>query len=59
MKVDDDIFVRFDIIFFEFEKNFLRIKLYWGFFRGDVYVKFYGLWVENDWYLCDRYLLYV
>ncbi|XP_068732021.1 beta-1,3-galactosyltransferase 6-like [Montipora capricornis] len=58
MKVDDDTFVRLDIILSELEKNFSRTKLYWGFFRGDAHVKFHGPWAENDWHLCDRYLPY-
>lgn len=59
LKVDDDSFVRFDFIVFEFKSIYFVRKLYWGFFCGDVYVKFVGLWFEKNWYFCDRYLSYV
>lgn len=58
LKVDDDSFVRLDVIISELEKNLQRGKLYWGFFRGDAHVKFRGAWAEKNWHLCDRYLPY-
>ena len=58
LKVDDDSFVRLDVIISELEKSLQRAKLYWGFFRGDAHVKFRGSWAEKNWHLCDRYLPY-
>ena len=58
LKVDDDSFVRLDLIVSELENNSPRTKLYWGFFRGDAHVKFAGSWAEKNWHLCDRYLPY-
>lgn len=58
LKVDDDSFVRLDVIISELEKSLQRSKLYWGFFRGDAHVKFRGSWTEKNWHLCDRYLPY-
>lgn len=58
LKVDDDSFVRLDLIISELEDMSARTKLYWGFFRGDAHVKFTGSWAEKNWHLCDRYLPY-
>lgn len=58
LKVDDDSFVRLDLIISELKSTYSARKLYWGFFRGDAHVKFAGPWSEKNWHLCDRYLPY-
>lgn len=58
LKVDDDSFVRLDVIISELKSTSPRKNLYWGFFRGDAHVKFAGSWREKNWHLCDRYLPY-
>ena len=58
MKVDDDSFVRLDLIISELKSTYTARRLYWGFFRGDAHVKFAGPWSEKSWHLCDRYLPY-
>lgn len=58
LKVDDDSFVRLDVIISELRSTSPRKNLYWGFFRGDAHVKFFGSWAEKKWHLCDRYLPY-
>ena len=58
LKVDDDSFVRLDVIISELKSTSPRKNLYWGFFRGDAHVKFSGSWAEKKWHLCDRYLPY-
>ena len=58
LKVDDDSFVRLDLIVSELKNSSPRAKFYWGFFRGDAHVKFAGSWAEKNWHLCDRYLPY-
>ena len=57
LKVDDDSFVRLDLIISELKSTY-STRLYWGFFRGDAHVKFAGPWSEKSWHLCDRYLPY-
>lgn len=58
LKVDDDSFVRLDLIISELKSTYSTSRLYWGFFRGDAHVKFAGPWSEKNWHLCDRYLPY-
>ena len=59
LKVDDDSFVRLDVVLSELKSTSPSTKnLYWGFFRGDAHVKFKGPWAEKRWHLCDRYLPY-
>ena len=58
LKVDDDSFVRLNVVLSELKSTSPRKKLYWGFFRGDAHVKFKGSWSEKNWHLCDRYLPY-
>lgn len=66
LKVDDDSFVRLDLLYDELIDKHARFKqqskndpsLYWGFFDGRAHVKRKGPWTENNWFLCDRYLPY-
>lgn len=58
LKVDDDSFVRLDVVMSELKSTSSTRRLYWGFFRGDAHVKFAGPWSEKNWHLCDRYLPY-
>ena len=58
LKVDDDSFVRLDLLISELKSTYSARRLYWGFFRGDAHVKFAGPWSEKNWHLCDRYLPY-
>ncbi|PFX32537.1 Beta-1,3-galactosyltransferase 6 [Stylophora pistillata] len=58
LKVDDDSFVRLNVILNELKSTYSMERLYWGFFRGDAHVKFAGPWAEKNWNLCDRYLPY-
>lgn len=59
LKVDDDSFVRLNLIISELQSTYYSARrLYWGFFRGDAHVKFSGPWSEKNWHLCDRYLPY-
>ena len=58
LKVDDDSFVRLNVILNELQSTYSMKRLYWGFFRGDAHVKFTGPWAEKNWNLCDRYLPY-
>ncbi|CAL1294966.1 unnamed protein product [Larinioides sclopetarius] len=57
LKVDDDSFVRLDVLYSELTKQ-PHEKLYWGFFNGQARVKTKGKWKESNWFLCDRYLPY-
>ncbi|ESO88871.1 hypothetical protein LOTGIDRAFT_125392, partial [Lottia gigantea] len=57
LKVDDDSFVRLDILLNELKSKPTK-RLYWGFFDGRAHVKKTGKWSEPDWVLCDRYLPY-
>ncbi|KAK7093283.1 beta-1,3-galactosyltransferase 6-like [Littorina saxatilis] len=57
LKVDDDSYVRADIIVKELQHKPAE-RLYWGFFNGRARVKKSGQWAEKDWFLCDRYLPY-
>ncbi|XP_071494468.1 beta-1,3-galactosyltransferase 6-like [Diadema antillarum] len=57
LKVDDDSFVRLDMVLAELQgKN--REKFFWGFFDGRARVHRAGKYAETDWVLCDRYLPY-
>lgn len=58
LKVDDDSFVRLDVLISELKSTHSIKRFYWGFFRGDAHVKFSGPWAEKNWHLCDRYLPY-
>lgn len=59
MKVDDDTFVRLDVIEQELKTKYHGVdNLYWGFHRGSSRVKYSGPWAEPKWILCDRYLPY-
>ena len=59
MKVDDDTFVRLNIIEHELKTKYHGVhNLYWGFHRGSSRVKYSGPWTEPNWILCDRYLPY-
>lgn len=58
LKVDDDSFVRLDVVISELKSTHSTKRLYWGFFRGDAHVKYSGPWAEKNWHLCDRYLPY-
>ena len=58
LKVDDDSFVRLNVILNDLQSTYSMKRLYWGFFRGDAHVKFAGPWAEKNWNLCDRYLPY-
>ncbi|EDO30842.1 predicted protein [Nematostella vectensis] len=58
LKVDDDSFVRLDLLVNELKTVYNQDNLYWGFFRGDANVKKRGPWAEKNWILCDHYLPY-
>nr|XP_012562500.2 beta-1,3-galactosyltransferase 6 [Hydra vulgaris] len=58
MKVDDDSFVRLDILIEDLKKKSTLSRVYWGYFRGDSNVKTTGEWAENNWILSDHYLPY-
>lgn len=58
MKLDDDSFVRVDVLLKDLVKRQHLGRLYWGFFRGNANVKRVGPWAERDWYLSDNYLPY-
>ncbi|XP_071840499.1 beta-1,3-galactosyltransferase 6-like isoform X1 [Apostichopus japonicus] len=57
LKVDDDSFVRLDVLQRELESK-SKVKLYWGFFDGRAHVHRNGKYGEADWVLCDRYIPY-
>ena len=58
MKCDDDTFVWLEPLVKELEQRDPNKSLYWGFFDGRATAKKKGKWVEQDWYLCDKYLPY-
>ena len=58
MKCDDDTFVLLDPLVKELSKRDSSNSLYWGFFDGRATAKRKGKWVEQDWFLCDKYLPY-
>ena len=62
VKVDDDSFLRVDLLFDELlERTVSKTDpkpLYLGFFDGRAHVKRSGHWSEQNWILCDRYLPY-
>jgi len=58
MKVDDDSFVRINVLFSELKKREEIGRIYWGYFRGSANVKRIGPWAEPSWYLSDHYLPY-
>lgn len=66
LKVDDDSFVRLDLLYDELIDKHVHFKerssdpvlLYWGYFDGRAHVKQRGQWKESKWFLCDRYLPY-
>ena len=58
LKVDDDTFVRVDVIRSELKEKESVTNLYWGFFEGRANVKKRGKWAEKTWILCDKYLPY-
>eukprot|EP00794_Sanderia_malayensis_P011329 gene11329-12515_t len=58
LKVDDDTFVRTNVLMKDLKAKQKFQRIYWGFFRGDANVKKAGKWAEKDWVLCDKYLPY-
>ena len=60
LKVDDDSFVRLDVLYDELVEKAKKsekkdqLLLYWGYFDGRAHVKRSGQWKESDWFLCDR-----
>ena len=58
MKVDDDSFVRLDVLISDLKKKSSLSRVYWGYFKGDSNVKVTGEWAENKWILSDHYLPY-
>ena len=58
MKCDDDTFVWLEPLVEELSKHGTSNSLYWGFFDGRATAKRKGKWVEQDWFLCDKYLPY-
>jgi galactosylxylosylprotein 3-beta-galactosyltransferase len=66
MKVDDDSYVKLDLLTFDliqYDEN-LKLKkqndlsLYWGYFNGRANIKKSGQWQEPNYNLCERYLPY-
>lgn len=58
MKVDDDTFVRLNVLVESLKKRDHLKRLYWGYFRGNSNVKRIGPWAEKNWFLSDHYLPY-
>ncbi len=58
LKVDDDSFVRTNVLVKDLAAREKFERIYWGFFRGDANVKKIGKWAEKNWILCDKYLPY-
>lgn len=60
MKVDDDTFVRMDVMQHELEDvgEVDRDRLYWGYFDGRAEVRRRGKYAEMGWVICDKYLPY-
>ena len=58
LKVDDDCFVRLDLIEKELTQRFSKQGLYWGHFVFDHYPLQTGKWKESRWFACDYYLPY-
>jgi galactosylxylosylprotein 3-beta-galactosyltransferase len=57
LKVDDDSFVRLDLLFDELSETNAD-RLYWGYFTAGAPVKKAGAWKETNWFMCDKYLPY-
>ena len=58
LKVDDDCFVRLDLIEKELTQRSSEKGLYWGNFAYDHYPLQHGKWKESRWFACDYYLPY-
>ena len=58
LKVDDDCFVRLDLIEKELTQRSSEKGLYWGNFAYDHYPLQHGKWKESRWFSCDYYLPY-
>lgn len=70
LKVDDDTYVKLDLLIDELKKydqslakqfysfQLPRPELYWGYFNGRAQIKIHGQWKENSFNLCDRYIPY-
>ena len=58
MKVDDDSFVRIDMLVRDLNRRNIFDRLYWGYFRGNANIKRTGSWSERNWFLSDHYLPY-
>ncbi|CAK9294877.1 unnamed protein product [Gordionus sp. m RMFG-2023] len=58
IKVDDDSFVKLDILANDLISKYHNKNIYMGYFVGNAKVYKSGKWAENSWFLCDRYLPY-
>ena len=58
LKVDDDSFVRLDLL----ESQLISLMdgklIYWGYFSAAAPIQSSGIWKETRWFLCDKYLPY-
>lgn len=57
LKVDDDSFVRLDLLMDEMS-DMQSDRVYWGYFSGGAPVKKAGAWKESEWFMCDTYVPY-
>ena len=58
LKVDDDSFVRLDLLETQLNSLMDGKLVYWGFFSAAAPVFKSGVWAESTWFLCDKYLPY-
>ena len=58
LKVDDDCFVRLDLMEEELTQRSSKQGLYWGHFVFDHFPLQTGKWKESRWFSCDYYLPY-
>lgn len=58
LKVDDDSFVRLDLLESQLTSLMDGKYIYWGYFSAAAPIKTSGIWEENKWFLCDKYLPY-
>ena len=57
MKVDDDTFVRLDMVLKHLASK-SKERLYWGYFKHRSPISRRGKWAEPKQYICDRYVSY-